>query len=648
MAPNNIPKITPKRSVKRIAGKSLSELTTGNAPRTNNMAYAELMEAQRCWDGLSEARENRRRYRRYLFGDQWGDIIRDPDTGRDITEEDYIKKQGKVPLKQNLIHRLVKAVMGQYRGNQTEPVCMARDREEQQLGEMMSAVLQYNYQVNKMTELDARAMMEFLVSGAVFQKESWAWRFDKYDVWSDMVNFNRIFFDNKMEDPRHWDCMLIGEIHDMSLGKMLGAFARNAEEAKRLREIYQYAGNEAYLYNYAQNLSTRLLDNISFLTASEPGMCRVIEIWKKERKARLRCHDVLTGEWYKAEVDDEKNIAAENKRRLAEGLSNGMVQEDIPFIATEWFMDEYWYFRYLSPMGHVLREGETPFAHKGHPYSFKLYPFIDGKIHSFVGDVIDQQRYINRLVTQADFAQANAAKGVLMVPESALGDYTPEQFASQWTKSNGMIVYKPLAGGAAGGIPQQITANSIQAGTFEFINLQFKFMEDISGAHASLQGASPQAGTSGIMFAQQTQNAANNLVDILDSFKSFREDRDMKKLKMILQFYQDKMMLNSINSGAGKMKVFDPSKVRNVEFDINIAESTNTPVMRMMANDLLMQLYQSQAIDVEQLLENGSFPFADNLLQSIRSKREQMAQEQQQQMAAQVPNGLPGTEGLIQ
>ena len=62
-----------------------------------------------------------------------------------------------------------------------------------------------------------------------------------------------------------------------------------------------------------------------------------------------------------------------------------------------------------------------------------------------------------------------------------------------------------------------------------------------------------------------------------------------------------------------------------------------------MANDILLQLWQAQAISVEQLLENGDFPFADDLLQSIRSQKEQLQQGQipdamspqlQQQVAA--------------
>ena len=86
-----------------------------------------------------------------------------------------------------------------------------------------------------------------------------------------------------------------------------------------------------------------------------------------------------------------------NADRIRRGTSMGMSMEEIPLIKAKWFMDDYWYYYFLTPFGDILKEGETPYEHKSHPYVFKAYPYIDGEIHSFVNDVIDQQRYTNRL-----------------------------------------------------------------------------------------------------------------------------------------------------------------------------------------------------------------------------------------------------------
>ena len=96
-------------------------------------------------------------------------------------------------------------------------------------------------------------------------------------------------------------------------------------------------------------------------------------------------------------------------------------------------------------------------------------------------------------------------------------------------------------------------------------------------------------------------------------------------VKNMQQFYDSKRVFN-IAGKSGAQIEYDPKKIRDVEFDLSITESTSTPAYRHLANDMLMQLYQSQAISVEQLLEHGDFPFADELLQSIKSQKEQLEQ----------------------
>lgn len=105
----------------------------------NRRAMDVLLQAQAYYQAMNKFRNDRERNKRYNYGDQWGDKI--CVDGRTITEEQYILEQGNVPLKNNLIHRLVRNVIGVFRQQSTEPTCMARDREEQQQAETMSTVL---------------------------------------------------------------------------------------------------------------------------------------------------------------------------------------------------------------------------------------------------------------------------------------------------------------------------------------------------------------------------------------------------------------------------------------------------------------------------------------------------------------------------
>lgn len=595
-----------------------------------------LLEAQQYYNAMYRFRRDRERNKRYNYGDQWGDVV--CVNGRKMTEEQYILSQGNIPLKNNLIRRLVRNVIGVYRSQATEPTCTARDRDEQRQAETMSTVLQYNMQLNRMMELYARSLEEYLISGMVVHRKWYGWRNGKMECWTDYVQPNNFFVDNNMRDFRAWDCSFVGEIHDVSFEQLCQQFAHSPADYTRLAEIYRQAREcGANLHAWEDFGYRRDYINTDFLTPRDESRCRVIEVWRRESKPRYRCHDYNSGDVYKIDPEDyAEMVEAENLRRAQQAQRAGIPEEEIPFIRAEWFMDNYWYYYYLSPLGDILSEGETPYRHGGHPYVFKAYPFIDGEIHSFVSDVIDQQRYTNRLITLNDWVIRATAKGLLLIPQDCIPKgVTPEEFADTWAKFNGVIVYTPSR---SGHVPQQVASNSTNVGIGEMLNLQLKFFEDISGVNGALQGKPGYSGMSAALYNQQTQNATTSLLDLLDSFQEFTRDAAYKDVKNIQQFYDQKRVFN-IAGRASTQVEYDPQKIRDVEFDLSIVPSQATPAYRAMANDFLMELWKSQAISLEQLLQAGSFPFADELLQSLQAQKEQLEQ-------GQVPEGL--SPGLMQ
>lgn len=617
----------------RVAPKhnadGIDSVATASSLFGDRRAFDVLMEAQHYWNQMDDFRKDRERNKRYTYGHQWDDMI--CVDGKTMSEEEYIKSQGNVPLKNNLIRRLVKSVLGVYRSQMKEPTCTARDRDEQKLGETMSTILQCNMQLNRMTEVYARTMEEFLISGFIVHRKSYGWRNGKEDCWTDYVQPNNFFIDNNMRDFRGWDVGCLGEVHDISFGQLCEQFATSAEDYTRLNDIYKRAARKDYIASYAERFGYSRLQNYDFLFTSEPGRCRVIEVWRKEQKPRYRCHDYQNGDIFKIDVEDYyKSVVAVNEERMQMAKSMGMPEEEIPLIKATWFVDDFWYFYYLSPFGDILREGETPYEHGSHPYVFKAYPFIDGEIHSFVADVIDQQRYTNRLITLYDWIMRASAKGVLLMPEDCLPDgVSIEDIAESWTEFNGVIVYKPSKSGK---VPEQVANNSTNIGIAELLNIQLKFFEDISGVTGALQGKAGFSGESAAHYNQQTQNATMTLLDLLESYSGFVIDGAYKDVKNMQQFYDGKRVFN-IAGKSGAQIEYDPKKIRDVEFDLSITESTTTPAYRHLANDILMQLWQAQAISVEQLLEHGDFPFADELLQSIQSQKEQLEQ-------GKVPEGI--------
>ena len=213
---------------------------------------------------------------------------------------------------------------------------------------------------------------------------------------------------------------------------------QNKGRADELREIYGGIDKDRTV-TYLESISENRVKDLTFFSPEDSTRCRVIEVWRKESKERLRVHDRLTGEYYKVEITDEKSLLANNAARRLEQAAAGVDPKNFRLLEYDWFIDNYWYFYYLSPHGDVLKEGETPWWHDSHPYAFKIYPFFNGRVYPFVSDFIDQQRFINRLVIMQDFIMKASAKGVLMFPESSKpDDMTMDEISEAWAAYNGI------------------------------------------------------------------------------------------------------------------------------------------------------------------------------------------------------------------
>lgn len=594
-----------------------------------------LYQVQDYWNNMETYRRERERVRRYVYGDQYSDKITVKTKigcEKVMKEEEYIRSQGSEPLQNNHLWSVMRSMLGIFRSMNKEPYCSARDRDEQELSETMSTVLQCVNQMNRMNEINTRTFEEFLIGGFIVHRISYEWRQDSNECWIDYVNPNYVFIDDGVRDFRGWDVNCIGEIHDITFEELCSQFAKTSDDVRYLREIYKSTKTREQLIFSMRQFGKFDTKNLDFLYAEDTNKCRVIEVWRKEQKPRYRCHDYNTGEYFKVDEEDlEEMVLQVNQERLMQGQGAGMAEDDIPLIEYEAFLDNYWYYYFITPLGYILQEGETPYAHKSHPYVFKMYPFIDGMVKSYMSGFLDQQRYINRLITLYDWLIRATAKGVLMIPSDCIPTgMSPDRFAQEWRKFNGVVFYKPSQSGQ---LPQQIVNNSTNIGINELLNMQLKFFENVSGVNGALQGQQGKAGMSASLYAQQTNNASTSISDIYETFNNFVIDESYKVVKNIQQFYDNKRILN-IAGKKGKKIVYDPAKMQDIEYDLSIEESASSPVYRQIANEFLMEIWRAGQISLEQLLESGNFPFADSLLQAIQSQQEQIQN-------GEIPSNLP-------
>ena len=595
-----------------------------------------LKEAENAWWGLSEVRKKAARSQMYGFEDQWGDLVIDPASGKKVTESAYIRSQGKVPLKNNVIRPILKNIDGQFRNNQTKPVCVVRDKRESKIGEMMSIAIEYCHQINETTEMDAASLTNLMLSGLCAQRVEYGMNPAKQnlDVWVYPTNTYRLFFNTDIEDPRTWDLRIIGEMYDMTLSDIVAAFARDKTTCDDIYRIYGDHNGATWADSFG--LQGDQNKNMDFYMPSRPDLCRVILVWKKESREALFCRDLLSGEWWYSNLSDRKSIDVLNKQRMEEALANGMDPEDVLLVEYTYSIEQYWYYRYMTPFGDVLQEGRSPYWHKEHNYILNIYPFVNGKVFNFVDDFIDQQKYINRTLTMIDFIRSSTAKGLLIVDEDAFQGMSREQIVDEYVRYNGVLFVRLKQGQNIQNIVHQYNGSAAVAGDYELLNLQLKLINDISGVNSAMQGQTPSS-----LYAQQVQNSSMNVKGLLDSFRNFQKKRDNKVMKTIQQFYTSARYIDLAGSDYSKeSKWYDPEKVQDSEIDVYITEGSNTPVYQMVMNDFLMDLYKNEAINVKQLLENSSLPFAERILESIKRDEAEMLQAQEEGRMAQL-QGIP-------
>ena len=625
--------------LREIDGKRLKALAGGTAGiqaekrRRTRIGYKTeyldlLLRCSQDWDALAEVRRDHERNVRYKDGDQWSDVVPDPDRpGRMIREDVLISRSGRTPLKHNYLQQFLKNIVGHMINSPSQPVVYARTRDDQELGNMLTNALQACHELNEVEKLDIVALIELCVTGIVCGKV-------RYDYWStknrtdgkvDLVNINRLFYNADIEDVRLFDLRRIGELHDYTFADLVRNFATSRADEKALAEIYGACRDAAGLEGIFNEQGGQLR-NLSFLVPNDPAKYRVIEVWEKIGRWVLYCHDYADGT---EEVHTDLKLAdieAINARRLEAGMAAGLTPEDIKTVFAREQYEYFWRVRYLTPNGYCIKEMETPYTHEQHPYVLGTLPLLDGKFKALLSDIIDIQRYINRLLTMLDFIIGSSAKGLLMVPEEAIPDGMDiDDFAREYVKTNGVIL---LRKGAGDRLPRQIAVNGTDIGAWEMFAQEMQIMQQISGLSNAVQGQTPRAGTPSSLYAQETQNSLTNLAMLFKCFNLFCKARDEKLLKVIMQ-YTDERRYIDLNGRAydRAARYYEPEMVRKIiDFNLTVKKSNDTPVYRQMADELLLELLKAGQIPLEIFLSNtSSLPFADKLLADMKALKEQAA-----------------------
>ena len=572
------------------------------------------------WNNLADARQRRARAMRMVYGDQWADII--TVKGKTMTQRDYITSVGNVALQTNQLKKIVQTIAGVYVKQNNEPTCKARAREEQIYGELMTTALQTNWQMNDMPLVIDHNILEVLIGGFTAVRETYEYRDGELESWTDTCHPNYMFFDSNLKDPRYKDMEVIGEIHDIPFGRFCEKFAKSREDVEKFAQWYATESSPMYSKIMEDVNDKHDESTMTFFTPKDRSLCRVFEVWRKESRDRYRVHDENSGELYVINADDHdsiRNIEQENKRRKELASRQGWSENEIPLIhyKENFFVDTYWYGRFMTPTGEILWEGASPYEGRRHPYSLLILPMTDGKIVSYLSDAIDQNIAINRMLTLHDWMMRAGLKGVTYVPADMIpDDMTEEDFAEQFTTIDGVVFYKPKGHGLK---PETFYGHTGTLNLAEIVKMMSDLMESSVSVNAAIRGENVKSGTAAALYAQQTENSATPIASLMMRIGVFIKHMATLKLANIRQFYtpQKFEQIAGTLSNAVNVNSMDFRLAGNIEYDLSVAQSTSTPIYRALKTQILMDFASQGFIPPRFVFEFGDVPGADEIIQRL-------------------------------
>lgn len=615
--------------------------------RTRDRDTALLERAHRIWQNGDSFRQQRARGNRFTYGDQWADIIEVD--GTPMTYREYLTRQGNVVLQTNQIKNRVETIAGVEVNQQNEPVCQAADKTEQPLGEVLTEAMQANCEMNVMASLYKKWIKDLCIGGMAVAYESYddtTHPTRRLDSWTRYVSPNNIIMESSGSDPRLWDISIIGRYYYGSFEDICAQFVKKPSDYDLLRQIYPSQSDVFRSEDPREYGDEDDTEDEQFMESADPTRCYVCEIWTKETRARIRLWDQNNGTEEIIDADDNdyrRLIREENGRRRSLAQASGWSEEDTPYITGDgfgsgdekngFFVDTFWYCRFLAPDGTILWEGESPYPDRSHPFSVCLFPYIDGKIVGYMSDAIDHNIAINRAIVLHDWLLRAQAKGVTVVPKAIVpDDVRYEDFARSWTSVDDMV-FIDLKPGQEGLMPKTFFGAAQSFDVAGLISTYSKLMENGTPVNGALQGKTPSSGTSGVLYEQMASNASTPIAALMEDFHTFQCSVWYKKMKNIAQFWD----MRRFESIAGNMDTllnsdgYNLNEIRNLECDIKIRPSVNN-----------LNYQEQQEQDLRYFLDSGFITFDEYTALSRRPYIDKLKQSREARQAreAAMPQGM--------
>lgn len=639
---------------------------------SNDPLYMKLVQlAERYYEQMYDLHEKWHRANDFAMGRQLEDIVEY--NGMYMTTERYIQMKGLPALQNDIISNKLKTLIGLVREQNTTTIFESLDDRGSQVVGMFNEMIRQNNNLNFRQQSDAEMFREFLIFGFLVYKTVWKYKDGREDIWNERPDI----YDLALPPFKSSDLSeieFIAEAHDVSWGELLDQFADNQREVEKLTHIYTPQRTDLNEFWYQGNYDTgtnQSRQHQSFRMSRVQGKYRVLEIWTKERKQMLWCHDYLTGDVGFRELSERGEIMAENERRRianimkdSQGMpildENGQAQyyED-PALYTypsqyqikEWEkkgagevtkhtklilfktkFHSYWYYRFVTPNGYLLEEGVSPYKVNRNgrkipfiPYTFLAYPCVQGEVRSYVMELEHSQRAVNHYMILMDFVIQNEAKGGTLAidKESLTEEQSIEDIRENYISVDGVILYSSKK---SGNVPQAIAAKSVPAGIQWMIDYKKSLDTEQSGVQGALQGV--HHSTSGKQYQMERQQSAVSVSDYTETFNQFKLREGQRKLWVLQCFYTSE---RSIQITGDDFRTYYDEAYSDIDLMAVTDLDEHSATVRDSINDMMWKLMLQNRIGLLTMFKGGNFRGTERAQRLI----EQEIEEQQQAMIAQ-------------
>lgn len=524
------------------------------------------------------------------------------------------------------------------------------------LAREINDLMDYSKRLNKFKSKQSKIALDLALAGLALQRSFFHGGHQRFEN----VEPEDFLFDRNARLNDLTDAEFMGTIKYMDIPTILERYQLNPDQAKTIDQYTQDTGNTQLEIagNGNQNYTTSRLPVVTMYWKDSE---RYKYGWVKDEdgyESLVRIGDRKDGDLDTSPVYTEEDLITppdtpKNRIQFPNGKKTAMLYCDVlrycVYIPSEIASSKK---RENKLPDMVLEHGQEPYQETSYQdlsnvkFPFKVYTwgYLSGEVFSPVDDIIDPQRFINRMISLTESRFNSSGGSNIVIDEDSVDD--PAQ-AYRDIKEG-----KPLTVRTRGkGVPNTVgvydaTPKSGSYAMFDVVAQMKSLIQDVTGVNEGLKGES--TGSEQLVGVTKLMIQRGSLMQ--EPFYNAISEIFLQMFESVAsvgkKFYIDNERELAIAAGDESVKIFQLSKdIRNEDFLIFIERDNSDEQLKSQANQMLSVFLEMGLIDEVMFANLYERSTPTKVMADVRSytKRKKEAerrlaeeeQAQQQQMMGQ-------------